>query len=190
MKRPKLFLIISVLILLVSCNSQVIEQPSPANLPQTTNLATPVESKSPLKTIEKIAMGETIYVPIYLEIYYAENRTFNLTATLSIRNTDLVNPIILSSVRYYDGDGKLVKQYLDCARKIEPLASLKLLAATTKPTTSFGTSFIVEWVAEQTVNSPIIEGVMLSTTSGQGISFTSVGRVIQNPKTSPVKLCQ
>jgi len=46
-------------------------------------------------------------------IYYGDQQEiFNLAATLSIRNTDVTNSIIITSVRYYNSDGKLVKQYL------------------------------------------------------------------------------
>lgn len=68
--------------------------------------------------------GQTIYVPVYSHIYYGnEKRIFNLAATLSIRNTDLTNPIIISSVRYYDSNGKLVKKYLERPIQLTALAS-------------------------------------------------------------------
>ena len=52
----------------------------------------------------KIIMGQTIYVPIYSHIYHdnSQKNVINLSATLSIRNTDLKNSIIITAVRYYD----------------------------------------------------------------------------------------
>jgi Protein of unknown function (DUF3124) len=42
---------------------------------------------------------------------------------------------------------------------------------------------IIEWVAEKkTVTEPIIEAVMISTRLQQGISFVTLGHVIQNIK--------
>lgn len=189
MKRYFCLLIAIFLFSLTACETQTSAVKSDPPITVSPTVAAGNTKATPI-TLEAIAMRETIYVPIYPQIYYLENRTVTLTAALSIRNTDLVNPIVLSSVGYYDGEGKLVKQYLNCSSSLAPLASVEFLAIPTKPTKSIGTSFIVEWVAEQTVNPPIVEGVMLSTTSGQGISFTSIGRVIQNPKTLPVKLCQ
>ena len=43
-----------------------------------------------------------------------------------------------------------------------------------------GANFIVKWKATQKVNPPIIEGVMIGTHSGQGISFVSRGQIIKD----------
>jgi hypothetical protein len=41
-----------------------------------------------------------------------------------------------------------------------------------------GANFLVKWQAKSKVNPPLIEGVMIGTRSGQGISFVSRGQVI------------
>jgi Protein of unknown function (DUF3124) len=189
MKRHLFLRIAIVLIFLTSCSLQDIDPQSKAELTAQPNVATPSVTQITADRIGKIIKEETIYVSIYPKIYMMENRTLDLTPTLSIRNTDLVNPIIITSVRYFDGNGKLVRQYLDCSKKLAPLASLELFAATAKPTSNVGASFIVEWAAEQEVNPPIVEAVMLSTVSTQGISFTSVGKTIQNQTATPIKFC-
>jgi hypothetical protein len=188
MKRYFLLLVM-VFILLTSCETESVRQQAKiGTLAQSSNDTTNTSNRV-TQAVGKIATGETIYVPIYPKIYHLENQTLDLTTTLSIRNTDLENPIILTSVRYYDSNGKLVKQYIDCAKRLDPLASIDFLA-TTQQAKGIGSSFIVEWVALKNVNPPILEGVMLSTVSTQGISFTSVGRVIQNSNPVSVKLCQ
>ncbi|PSF39316.1 hypothetical protein C7H19_00570 [Aphanothece hegewaldii CCALA 016] len=190
MKRYFYWVIIIFVVFLTSCEAETTKQSSQTSpIAQASNATTNPDNRVS-QAIGKIATGETIYVPIYPKIYHLENQTLDLTSTLTIRNIDLENPIILTSVRYYDSTGKLVKQYIDCAKRLDPLASLDFLATKTQPTKSIGTSFIVEWVAEKNVNPPILESVMLSTVSTQGISFTSVGRVIQNPNPASVKLCQ
>jgi len=45
-----------------------------------------------------------------------------------------------------------------------------------------GANFIIKWKSAGKVNPPIIEGVMIGTHSGQGISFLSRGRVIEEHK--------
>ena len=51
--------------------------------------------------------GQTIYVPVYSHIYSRDElRTFDLTVTLSMRNTDREQPIVLTSVSYYDTSGR------------------------------------------------------------------------------------
>ena len=41
-----------------------------------------------------------------------------------------------------------------------------------------GANFLVKWKSPTKVNPPLIEGVMIGTRSGQGISFVSRGQVI------------
>ena len=62
----------------------------------------------------KLTTGQTFYVPIYSHIYSGlKGRPFELAATLSVRNTDPKNSITIISVKYYDTDGNLIKEYLD-----------------------------------------------------------------------------
>jgi hypothetical protein len=42
-----------------------------------------------------------------------------------------------------------------------------------------GANFIVGWQAAAPVSAPVIEAVMISTASQQGMSFVSPGRVIE-----------
>lgn len=126
-----------------------------------------------------ITTGQTIYVPAYSEIYYASaGRTMDLAVTLSIHNTDFEHPIVITSVRYYDTHGQLVREYLGQPRSLRPLASTDFFVDASEKSGGIGTNFIVEWVAEQPVYEPIVEAVMLNTSSTQGVSFTSPGRVI------------
>lgn len=127
-----------------------------------------------------ITTGQTIYVPAYSEIYFAGGgRTLDLAVTLSIHNTDFTHPIIITSVRYYDTHGQLMREYLSQPQRLGPLASTDFFVEAGEQSGGLGTNFIVEWVAEEAVYEPIVEAIMLNTTSAQGISFTSPGRVIK-----------
>ena len=129
----------------------------------------------------KIATGQTIYVPIYSEIYFFDkSRTLQLAATLSVRNTDLQHPIIINSVKYYDSDGNLVREHLENPLQLAPLASTDFIVNQNDRTGGSGANFLVEWVAETEVYEPIVEALMVSTSSQQGISFVSQGRVIES----------
>lgn len=131
-------------------------------------------------------MGQTIYVPIYSHIYYGDQQgIFNLSATLSIRNIDLVNPMIITSVRYHDSEGKLVKQYLERPIKLGALASTDFFVKRNDTSGGLGANFVVEWVAETEIPQPIVEAVILGTDSQQGISFISPGRVIKSQNNRP-----
>ena len=128
----------------------------------------------------QLSSGQTFYVPIYSHIYSGvKGRPFDLAATLSIRNTNLRNPITLVSVKYYDSDGKLVEDYLSQSKQLKALVTTRYIITEGDKTGGSGANFIVVWKSDQKVNPPIIEAVMIGTHSGQGISFVSRGQVIK-----------
>lgn len=147
---------------------------------------TPAEPATPLKVVTldntvKIVAGQTVYVPVYSHIYaWEQNLTVNLTATLSVRNSDLTHPIIVVSVSYYDSRGKLVRDYLEQPIELEPLASTDFVVDQEDTSGGSGAAFVVEWVAQQKVSLPVIEAVMINASGNQGISFVSSGRVIKS----------
>lgn len=131
----------------------------------------------------KIVEGQTVYVPIYSHIYMVEaDRRMDLTATLSVRNTDLSQSIVVTAANYYDTNGKLVRKYLEKPIELSALAATDFVVAEADRSGGAGASFIVEWVAQKNVSNPAIEAVMINTGGNQGISFVSPGRVIKNRK--------
>ncbi len=59
------------------------------------------------------AMGQTVYVPVYPFALTADApRHFNLTATVYIRNTDRSGSLYVTTAKYYDADGKLLREHL------------------------------------------------------------------------------
>ena len=152
-------------LLLVSCTSQ---DKGAETTPETTILLTDLD----------ITTGQTIYVPAYSEMYIMRGRTLDLAVTLTVHNTDFEHTIILTSVRYYDTQGQLLREYLSEPRQLGPLASTDFFVDANEQSGGLGTNFIVEWVAEQPVYEPIVEAIMLNTDNNQGISLTTPGRVI------------
>ena len=131
----------------------------------------------------QLSLGQTVYVPIYSHIYSGvKARPFDLAATLSIRNTNLKSSVNLVSVKYYDSEGKLIKDYLNGPIKLNALASTRYIIKENDKAGGSGANFIVFWQSEEKVNPPIIEGVMIGTHSGQGISFVSRGQVIMDDR--------
>ena len=129
---------------------------------------------------DKLFYEQTVYVPIYSHIYSGmKGRPFDLAATLSIRNTDIKNPITLVSVKYYDTDGNLIKEYLDGPLQLKALGSTRYIITEADTSGGSGANFIVKWKSDTKVNPPVIESVMIGTKSGQGISFVSRGQVIE-----------
>jgi hypothetical protein len=153
----------------VSCTSQDVE-------PKKENQE---ETFAPFMEELQVVSGETIYVPAYSHVYsMTRDRQFDLSVTLSIRNTDLEFPIIVSSVRYYDNNGKLVKEYLDKPRRLTPMASADFFVAQMDRSDGLGANFIIEWAAEQKVHEPVVEAIMIGIYGNQSVSLISPGRVL------------
>lgn len=131
-------------------------------------------------TVKPVA-GQTVYVPIYSSVYtWDRQRTIELTATLSVRNTDANHKIILSSVNYYDDRGKLIRQYLEQPVELEAFATTNFVVNQQDTSGGAGAAFVVEWVAQTQVSNPVIEAVLINTSGNQGISLVSHGRVIKS----------
>ena len=129
----------------------------------------------------QLSMGQTVYVSIYSHIYSGlKARPFDLAAILSIRNTDMNQAVTIVSAKYYDTDGKLLKEYLNEPLQLKALASTRYIIKEGDKTGGSGANFIVKWKSEKKVNPPIIEAVMIGTHSGQGISFVSRGQVLKD----------
>lgn len=131
------------------------------------------------------AVRQTIYVPVYSYIYFnttaqGSRRRFPLTITLSIQNTDLHRPLVVTSARYYDQGGQLLQEYVPQSRRLGPLASMEIVVAEGDEHGGIGANFIVEWRAEETISVPVVEALMSGIAMGQGVSFLSPGRVMSH----------
>lgn len=133
------------------------------------------------RAAEEGSRGEIVYVPIYSSVFYQDGkRTLELAATLSVHNIDLQNPITVEKVDYYNTKGELIRKHLDKAVVLKPLETKNFVIEKEDTTGGTGANFLVQWQSPGVaVNSPIIEALMISAGSGQGISFTTVGRVIK-----------
>ncbi len=128
----------------------------------------------------RLFRGQTVYVPLYSHIYSGNReQPFYLAGTLSIRNTDMQHAIRLTVVDYYDSDGNFLKHYLDKTLTINAMATKRYVVPESDKSGGSGAKFIVRWQADKPVVAPLIESVMISTKTQQGISFTSRGRVLE-----------
>jgi hypothetical protein len=126
-----------------------------------------------------IVTGQTVFVPAYAEIAaVSEERRLQLTVTLAIHNTDLSNPIVIRSVKYYDTNGNLLREFIQTPVSLNPMATVGFVVDTDEPDGGWGSNFLVEWGAEQPVYEPVIEAVMVSSRGVEGVSFISPGRVV------------
>jgi hypothetical protein len=170
----RLFLAVLFFSCLTSCDRQQAEEP----------FAPGGKARKEVSEVEPIAedrvvAGQTIYVPVYSSVYTSDKaHRINLAASLSIRNTDRQHAIVIGAARYYGEDGQLVREYAKKPLRVGPMASLDFFVSESDTSGGVSASFLVEWVAEQSVTAPVVESVMIGTASTLGISFTSPGRVL------------
>ena len=127
----------------------------------------------------RLSNGQTVYVPVYSHIYYGDRETpYYLAVTVSIRNIDQANPVILTEVNYYDTNGRLIRKYLEKPMQLGANASTRFVVKESDDKGGSGANFIITWRSDRPVNVPIIESVMVGTRNQQGISFTSRGQAI------------
>ena len=123
--------------------------------------------------------GETLYVPVYSHLPHGNlsgNGTPDqilLSAVVSVRNTDPVYPLRLLFARYYDTDGKLLRNHQPAARMIPPMATVEYFVEVRDTTGGSGANFLVGWESDQPVSPPLVESVNVSVRGSQSIAFTS-----------------
>lgn len=127
----------------------------------------------------RLSAGQTVYVPAYSHIYVGNReQPFLLTVTLSIRNVDANHPFIVTTVDYYETQGKLLRRYLAKPVALKPFESMRYVVPQKDKSGGSGANFVVKWKADAPVNQPLIEAIMIGAEQQQGISFTSRGQVI------------
>lgn len=134
-----------------------------------------------LKAGTQLACRETIYLPVYSSIYTHDHelQKVDLAETVSIRNTDFKEPILLTSVRHYRTDGSLEKEYIRRPLQVDPMATADFVVPKFDTTGGSGANFIIEWVSKRKVTKPITESIMIFAASSHSVSFLSRGEVIQ-----------
>jgi len=135
------------------------------------------------ETDPKLSRGETVYVSIYSNLFIGSvNEKFQLSALLSLRNTDPKYPVTILKADYYDTDGRKIKSHIYQPVLLRPLASKYYFVEPQDVRGGEGANFLVTWKAEQDVNQPIIEAVMLNVYNRQGVVFRSPGQIITEHK--------
>ncbi len=120
-----------------------------------------------------------MYLPVYSQIYtVSKNKKTDLTATISIRNTDSKDSVFIKNILYYNTTGKLIRKYIDNNIYLIPNETLEIIIHKEDNAGGTGANFIFEWCSKGGSKSLLTEAVMISTSGQQGISFTSRGLYI------------
>ena len=122
----------------------------------------------------------TSYLSVYSEIYSeTEHRTHNLTSTISMRNTNSQDTIYLNKAEYFDTHGNSIRTYFDFPIYIKPMETVEIVIDEKDRSGGTGANFLFQWSIKPTSHEPYFEGVMISTSGQQGLSFTTQGRRVE-----------
>jgi len=123
---------------------------------------------------------ETIYVPIYSDIYVdQQNQKALLTATLSIRNTSYTDSLFISKIDYFDTGGELVRSYIDNLISLPPMATVNYVIEKDDDTGGPGANFIVGLNSKNKDLKPLIQAIMVGHIGNKAFSFSTDGYSIK-----------
>lgn len=145
------------------------------------------ENTTESRHIEKIAENKNldslttnlVYVPAYSQVY-SMNTTkkgalVDLSVTLSLRNTDFNNSVIIKSIKYYNNNGTLLKDFIEHPMELSAMGSENYFIPANDKSGGIGANFVVEWTSESQITPPYIEALMLGGLGNYGYSWSSVG---------------
>ena len=130
------------------------------------------------------SLGQLLYLPIYSHIWHGEmDKKGQPTKTLvsvsvSIRNTDPVKSIRVTSAQYYDTDGKKLREYVTAPKTIGPMGTYEIFVSRSDDTGGSGANFVISWKADTPASQPIVEGFHANLPVGRSIAFTTSARPI------------
>ena len=132
--------------------------------------------------VSDLSTGQSLYLPIYSHIYHGDpdakgklSQTL-LSAHVSIRNTDNRAVIRVVSARYYDTEGRLVKDYVPAPRTIQPFGTLELFVPLTDMSGGSGANFLIEWKSDVPANPPMADALHADIRSSRTIVFVTTAR--------------
>lgn len=130
------------------------------------------------------SLGQNLYLPIYSHIWHgdmtakgARDKTL-ISVTVSIRNTDPVKSIRISSAQYYDTEGKKLKEYVTSPKTIGPMGTHELFIPRSDDTGGSGANFVISWKSDTPASLPIVEGIHANLPVGRSIVFMSSARAM------------
>lgn len=126
--------------------------------------------------------GQTLYLPIYSHIWHGETDKKGqpmkvlVSVSVSIRNTDPLKSIRVTSAQYFDTDGKKLREYIASPKTIGPMGTYELFVPRSDDTGGSGANFVISWKADAPASPPVVEGFHANLAVGRSIAFTTSAR--------------
>ncbi len=122
----------------------------------------------------------TTYLSVYSQIYgKIENKTFDLTVTVSMRNTSNLDTIYIEKAEFYNTGGDLIRSYFKDPIYLSPLETVEIVIDEIDKEGGTGGNFVFDWITKPNSSEPLFEGVMITTSGQTGLSFTTQGKRIR-----------
>jgi hypothetical protein len=109
--------------------------------------------------IVSLKARQQIYVPVNLESH-TRNGHRNIRTILKIRNTSSTDSAYLTRIDYYDTQGLLIKEFLEAAILVKPMATKEIVVKNNQFQTK-GDNFLVHWHSNDPAHSPFVQTVSL-----------------------------
>lgn len=127
--------------------------------------------------IEGIETNSFSYIPAYSHIYYSKGVPIEMAVTLSLRNIDMKNSLIIEKIFFHNTNGKLIRKYVTKSFRIPPLGTKEFFIDKTDIEGGSGANFIVLFKSEQKILPPIFESIMIGEHYGKPYIFSSRGTI-------------
>ena len=131
-----------------------------------------------------LSAGQLLYLPIYSHIWHGEIDSNGqpmkslVSILVSVRNADMSKSIRLESARYYDTEGKLLREYMKAPKVIGPMGTYELFVPRSDDSGGSGANFIISWKADGALNPPVVEALHANLPAGRAIAFITSAREI------------
>jgi len=128
------------------------------------------------------SLGQTLYLPIYSHIWHGDLDKKGqpmkalVSVSVSVRNTDPLKSIRVTSAQYYDTDGKKLREYVNPPKTIGPMGTYELFVPRSDDTGGSGANFVISWKSDSPASLPIVEGFHANLPVGRSIAFTTSAR--------------
>ena len=134
----------------------------------------------PLKdNIPNMSKHETIYLPVYSHVYASEEKYEAMGVTISIRNTDFKENLLVESISYYNTEGDLIETYISKPHLLTPMASVDFVVDLNDMRGGSGANFIIKWAGKENLSTPIIQAVMVNNSGNRAFAFITNGQSIK-----------
>lgn len=120
------------------------------------------------------------YLSVYSQMYsFNENKKYDLTGLISLRNVSESDTIFILKADYYNTEGSKIRTYFDYPIYILPMETLEIVIAQKDVEGGTGSNFIFDWKTPLNCPEPLFEGLMNSMQGNQGVSFTTHAKRIK-----------